>query len=274
MLCLPFANRTLRTCHPHTCAGREVVEKLVDNGDAAAAGRMCVAAIQMGPEQADVVRHIAVQLIVNGSAATAATLGAAFWQEAAAAGSDAGAAAPCPWSAAAAADPATPHKRAARSLAEAALSELTSGRAALQPGQPGSPTSPMSPPAAVAAPPAESTAAASAAEEIQPTAPEASPPPPAASPPPAAEAPAGPPQPTSRELQAAAAVVFAAASVEAVGLGHAATMVEVTQLLLDAGQQELVAALVATMVEAGEGVQRWGAPAAGIWGMVRPCGCA
>ena len=61
---------------------------------------------------------------------------------------------------------------------------------------------------------------------------------------------------------------------EAVGLGHAATMVEVTQLLLDAGQQELVAALVATMVEAGEGVQWLGAPAAGIWGMVRPCGCA
>ncbi|PRW50944.1 Transmembrane protein [Chlorella sorokiniana] len=134
---------------------REVVEKLVNNGDAAAAGRLCVAAIQMGPEQADAVRHIAVQLIASGSAATAATLGAAFWREAAAAGST-----------------------------EAA-------------------------------------------------------------------APAGPAQHTSGELQAAAAVVFAAAAVEAVGQGHAATMVEVTQLLLDDGQQELVAALVATMVAAG-----------------------
>lgn len=232
----------------------------MDNGDAAAAGRLCVAAIQLGPQQADVVRHIAVQLIASGSAATCATLGAAFWQEAAAAGSDAaaaaGPAAPGSPSGAAAGEPATPHKRAARSLAEAALSELTSGRAALEPGQPGSPMSPVAPPAAdgTAAAPSSSTVAA-AAEEIQPDAPPSTSPPPAppaAAGPPVAEAPAGPAQPTSRELQAAAAVVFAAAAVEAVGLGHAATMVEVTQLLLDAGQQELVAALVATMVEAGE----------------------
>lgn len=222
-----------------------MVEKLVANGEAAAAGRLCVAAIQMGPEQADAVRRIAVQLIASGSAATLATLGAAFWHEAATAGSDAGAAAvpgtPGSPGGASHGGLATPHKRAARSLAEAALSELTAGRAALDPGQPGSPIA--------------AAAAAAPADEIQPAGSPpsgAAPVQPAAPPEPEADVPAGPVRPSSGELQAAAAVVFAAAAVDAVGQGHAATMVEVTQLLLEAGQHELVAALVATMVEAGE----------------------
>ena len=202
----------------------------MENGEAAAAGRLCVAAVQLGPEQADAVRRIAVQLIASGSAATAATMAEAFWREAAAAGRGAGA----PSSP----GPVTPHKRAARTLAEAARSELTAGAAALGPGQPGSPVQAA----------AAGAAAPSAAEPA----------------PPAAQQPALPPsdaqaageaaQPSAGELQAAAAVVLAAAVVEAVGRGHAVTVVQVTELLLEAGQQELVAALVATMVEAGEGL--------------------
>lgn len=211
----------------------------MENGEAAAAGRLCVAAVQLGPEQADAVRRIAVQLLASGSAATAATMAEAFWREAAAAGRDAGTFS----SGGASAGPATPHKRAARTLAEAARSELTAGAAALGPGQPGE----RSQAAAAGAP------LPSAAEPAPPAAEPPSTAPPAASPPSGAQAAEEAPQPSAGELQAAAAVVLAAAVVEAVGQGHAATVVQVTERLLDAGQEELVAALVATMVEAGEG---------------------
>ena len=59
-----------------------------------------------------------------------------------------------------------------------------------------------------------------------------------------------PAEPTPAELQRAAALVLAAAIVEAVQLGHGAAVVAVTEQLLAMGHQELIRALISAMVDA------------------------
>lgn len=220
---------TCNPCNPHV--RREVVERLVREGNASAVGRLCVAAVQLGPEQADAIRQLSVQLLAAGSTDTAAAVAAAFWDEAAAAGAQ-------PAAEPRAAAPAAPEGEApaaagpAASLAEAAQSELTAWVAALQ-LEPGAPAG-----GATAEPAGGPVAESAAAGVLSPAAGNTPSLPPAA-------------QPTAAELQQGAAVVLAAAVVEAVQLGHTGAVVAVTEQLMASGHQEMVRALVATMVEAG-----------------------
>lgn len=194
-------------------ARREVVEALVRRGDAAAVGRLCVAAVQMGPEEAEAVRRIAVALLEGGAAGVdaAVTVASAFWEQAGLVGAP---------------EPAE-DKGAAATLQAAAESELTAGTAALalEPAGPGA--SAAAKQLLGRASPAEAQPAASALAE--PTT-----------------------EPTAAELRQAAAIVLAAAVVEVAQHGRTGPLVDVTERLLAEGQAELVAMLVAAMVEAGE----------------------
>lgn len=198
----------------------------MSQGEAQAVGRLCVAAVLLGPQQAEAIRRVSVQLLVAGSVETAAEVAAYFWQEAGAGGGVAAVVAPEPAAPAVKAVPpgapgAPPaEQHPAASLEEAAQIELTSGMAALH----------------VSGEAAPAPQAASAA---------------AAPPAPAAAAPPQPEQPTAAELQEAAATVLAAAMAEVVEGGHTDAAVAVTELLLAAGQQELLHSVMTTMVEAG-----------------------
>jgi hypothetical protein len=226
------------------------VERLVANGDERAAGRLCVAAVTMGPAQAEAVRQLAVQLLAADSTHTAAAVTAAFWQEAAAAdaisrASSINALQPELAGEAAAADlPAEPAAAAAGPPASTRL-PIAEGMASLGVAESGSLPPPATLPAALAPTPAEATVTATASpkakaeEAVAGAAPGA----------PAAAAATGKPAPA--ELQRATALVLAAAIVEAVQLGHEVAVMDVTEELLSAGHQELISALVASMVEAG-----------------------
>lgn len=206
---------------PPSC--REVVELLVSQGRARAAGRLCVSAVEQGPQQAEAVRQVALHLLATGSEEAAAAVAAAFWQEAGAADAD------VPAAAAMSPAPGPAGQGAASSLEEAAASELTAGMAALGVGG----SSARGPAPGGAEPASEAPAATSIPAGTAVAAPAAA--------------------ATAADLQAAAAVVLAAAVIEAVQQGHTGSVVGVTERLLAAGQQELLHNLVTAMVEAGAG---------------------
>lgn len=189
-------------------------------GDAAAVGRLCVAAVQLGPEEAEAVRRIAVSLLESGAAGVdaAVTVASAFWEQAGLAGA--------PEPAQHQAELVKEEKGAASTLQAAAESELAAGTAALS-------LEPAGPAASATGKHLSEHAVAAEAHQSSSTAePEAA--------------------PTAAELRQAAAIVLAAAVVEVAQHGLTGPLVDVTERLLAAGQAELVALLVAAMVEAGE----------------------
>ena len=204
----------------------------MSQGKAPAAGRLCVAAVERGPAQAEAVRQVALHLLAAGSEDAAAAVAVAFWQEAANAGADADTAAGPVLAPGTPSAPAPAGQGAAGSLAEASASELTAGMAALEvSGGTADGPAPASPKPAPEAAAFSPSPAAAVASTVGPAAPAAA---------------------TAADLQAAAAVVLAAAVTEAVQQGHTGPVLGVTARLLAAGQEVLLHALVATMVEAGE----------------------